>query len=88
MAVPAERAHRRAILTVQNPNHVVGAVSNQQILLLRILRKGQIVDRSAGTVFRIEGATTVGTARLCRGVYEVAGYELALFGKYLNVLLF
>ena len=29
MAIPAERAHHRAIFTVQDPNHVVGAVGNQ-----------------------------------------------------------
>src|SRR5713226_1041955 len=67
-----------------DPDFVVRAVGKQQILLLRVMRKSEIVDGSAHAKCCAAGAATFWTASRRRGVHEETGYELALLGKYLN----
>src|SRR5271169_6083112 len=67
-----------------DPDLVVGAVCNQQVLLLRVMGKGEIVNRSAHAKGCTAGAATFGTASRRRGVHEEAGNKFALLGKYLN----
>src|SRR3981189_1267086 len=67
-----------------DPDLVVRAVCYQQILLLRVMRKSEIVDGSAHTKCRAAGTTTLWTARRCRGMHEETAYEFSFLGKYLN----
>src|SRR5713101_5879773 len=67
-----------------DPDFVVRAVCKQHILLLRVMRKSEIVDGSAHAKCCAAGAATFWTAGRRRGVHEETGNELALLGKYLN----
>src|SRR6266849_4412474 len=83
-AVVADRARQRTLLAVMDPDFVVRAVCKQHILLLRVMRKSEIVDGSAHAKCCAAGAATFWTASRRRGVHEETGYELPLLGKYLN----
>src|ERR1700674_4247649 len=67
-----------------DPNLVVRAVSDQHVLLLRVMRKSEVVDGSAHAKCCAAGTTTLRTARRRRRVHEETTYELTLFVKYLN----
>ena len=72
-AIAAERARQRAFLAVENPDHIIGAVGGEQILLLRVVREGEVVDGSARRVLHAPDAAAVGTAGLRRGMDEETG---------------
>src|SRR5450759_5141750 len=67
-----------------DPYLVIRAVSKQQVLLLRVMRKGEIVNGSAHAKCCAAGAATFGTASRRRGVHEETGNKLTLLGKDLN----
>src|SRR6266851_4477644 len=67
-----------------DPNLVVGTVGKQQVLLLCVMRKSEIVDGSAHAKCCAAWAATLWTASRCRGVHEETGNEFAFLGKYLN----
>src|SRR5712691_5746015 len=67
-----------------DPDFVVRAVCKQHILLLRVMRKSEIVDGSAHAKCCAAGAATFWTASRRRGMHEETANELALLGKYLN----
>src|SRR6266851_8900259 len=67
-----------------DPNLVVGTVGKQQVLLLCVMRKSEIVDGSAHAKGCAAGAATLWTASRRRGVHEETGNEFAFLGKYLN----
>src|SRR6267154_4401057 len=67
-----------------DPDLVVRAVCNQHVLLLRDMRKSEIVDGSAHAKCRAAGATTLWTARRRRGMHEETAYEFSFLGEYLN----
>src|SRR4029077_12191901 len=60
------------------------AVCNQQVLLLRVMREGEIVDGSAHAKGCAARAPTFWTASRRRGVHEETGNKLSLLGKNLN----
>src|SRR4029077_3208812 len=67
-----------------DPDFVVRAISKKQILLLCVMREGEIVDGSAHAKGCAAGAATLGTTRRCRGVHEKTGNKFSLLRKYLN----
>src|SRR6267143_5409191 len=67
-----------------DPDLVVRAVCYQHVLLLRVMRKSEIVDGSAHAKCRAAGTTTLWTAGRRRGMHEETANELALLGEYLN----
>src|SRR6266853_2549219 len=67
-----------------DPDLVVRAVCNQHVLLLRVVRKSEIVDGSAHAKCCAAGAATLWTAGRRRRVYEKTSNKLTLFVKYLN----
>src|SRR6516225_5597725 len=85
-AVAAERTRQGAILAVENPNHVVGAVGGQHVFLLRVARQGEVIDRPARRILQIPNAAAVRTARLRRRMHEPTGHELSLLGEDLNAV--
>src|SRR5579863_9383363 len=67
-----------------NPNLVVCAVGEEQVLLLRVMGKGEIVNCSAHAKGRAAGTAALGAARRGRGVHEEAGNKFSFFGEDLN----
>src|ERR1700686_3719346 len=67
-----------------DPDLVIRAVCNQDVLLLRVIGKGEIVNRSAHAKGCAAGAAAFGAASRRRGVHEEAGNKFALLGKYLH----
>src|ERR1700722_5402665 len=67
-----------------DPDFVIRAVGEQHVLLLRVVRKGEVVDSSAHAKCCAAGAATFRTARGSRRVHEETGNKLSLLGKDLN----
>src|ERR1700681_647754 len=69
-----------------DPDLVVRAICKQNVLLLRVMGKSEVVDGSAHAKCCAAGTTTLGTARRRRGMHEETGYELALLGEHLDAV--
>src|SRR5579864_8533656 len=85
-AVAAERAYDLAVFAVENPNCVIGAVGYQNVLLLRVVRQGEVINRAARRIGRAPDTAALGAARLRRGVHEETGDELSLLGEHLDAV--
>src|ERR1700730_11313035 len=86
MAGAAERTYYDAIGAIEDPHHVVGAIGNQNIPLLRIGGKREVIYGPAGGIRHAPDSTTVRAAGLCRGVDPELLYKFALLGEDLNAV--
>src|ERR1700680_2117615 len=84
MAGTAERANQFSVVAIENPHHVVGAVRNQDIFLLGIGGKREVIDRAARRIGHTPDSTAVRAAGLRRGVNPELLYKFALLGEDLN----
>src|ERR1700730_364887 len=84
MAGAAERANQFSVFTIENPNHVVGAVRDQNVFLLGIGGKREVIDRAARWIGHAPDSTAVRAAGLRRGVNPELLYKFALLGEDLN----
>src|SRR5215469_9909355 len=69
-----------------DPNLVVGAIRNQDILLLRVVRKREVVSGPAHAEDSAPGTSTLGAARRRRRMHEEAGDEFTFLGENLNAI--
>src|SRR5882672_10623636 len=83
-AVASKGARQSAVVTIEDPDHIVCAVRNQDVLLLRVRREGQIVDRSTRGIGRAPDAPAVRTAGLRRWMNPELFYKFALFREDLD----
>src|ERR1700722_1074148 len=83
-AVVADGACQSALFAVMDPDLVVRAVCEEHILLLCVMREGEIVDRSAHAKGGAAGAATFRAARGSRRVHEETGNKLSFLCKHLN----
>src|ERR1700676_1071713 len=67
-----------------NPDLVVRAVRDQNVFLLRVMRKGEIVNGSAHAECCAAGTTTFWATGRRRRMHEETGHKLALLCEYLN----
>src|SRR6266566_10125571 len=84
MAVAAKRSCQGAIGAIEDPQHVVRAIGNEKIFLLRIRRKREVIHGPAGRIGHAPDSSTMRAARLCRGVDPELLYKLTLLGEDLN----
>src|ERR1700688_671271 len=86
MAGTAERPHELSVFAIENPNHVVGTVRNQNIFLLGIGGKREVIDRAARRIGHAPDSAAVRAARLRRGVNPELLHKFALLGEDLNAV--
>jgi len=78
-AVVADRARQRALLTVMDPDFIVGAVCDQHVFLLRGHAKSEIVNRSAHAKSCVlPGPPHSGPRAGVEGMHEETAYKFAL----------
>src|SRR5580704_12842658 len=85
-AVASKGADQLPVVAIENPYHVVGAISNQQILLFRVGGQGEVEYGPAGRVGHAPGSATVSPARLGGGVNPELFYERTFLGKDLDTV--
>src|SRR5437879_5339062 len=61
-SVIADGTFQLAGFAIVNPNFVVGAISNENVFAIRIVREGEIVSRSAHAVHGRAGSTAFHSA--------------------------
>src|SRR6202030_2625996 len=86
MAGAAERANQFSVVAIEDPHHVVGAVRNQNIFLLRIGGKREVVNRATRRIGHTPDSAAVRAARLRRGMNPELLYKFALLGEDLNTV--
>src|SRR4029077_19708326 len=84
MACAAERPHELSVVAIEDPHHVVGAVRDQNMFLLGIGGKREVIHRAARRISHAPDSAAVRAARLCRGVNPELLHKFALLGEYLN----
>src|SRR4029077_898764 len=67
-----------------DPDLVVRPIRDQEVLLLRVMREGEIVNGSAHAKGCAAWAATLGPARRSRGMHEETGNKFSLLRKHLN----
>ena len=84
MAVAAERPHELSVVAIDDPHHVVGAVRDQNIFLLGIGGKREVIHRAARRISHAPDSAAVRAARLRRRVNPELLHEFPLLGEDLN----
>ena len=69
---------RRPAIAIMNPNLVVGAIREKNVLLRGVVRERQVVDRPAHPEQLAAGPAAFSAARGRRRMHEEAAYEFAL----------
>src|ERR1700739_2819375 len=86
MAGTAERPYELSVVAIEDPHHVVGAIRNQDIFLLRVGGKREVIHRAARWIGHAPDSAAVRAARLRGRVDPKLLYEFALLGEHLNAV--
>ena len=81
-SVTADRSRHRSGFAVMDPNFIIVAVCDQNVLLAWIVREREIIRVSAIS----ERSSTLPPASRRRRIHEETSHELTLFGKHLNAI--
>ena len=85
-AVAAERSGERAVAAVVDPHHVVRAVGDEHVPLLRIAGEREMIHSAARRRRRAPDAAAVRPARLRGRMHEPLPDELPLLGEHLHAI--
>lgn len=84
MTGAAERTHQLSVITIKNPDHVVGAVGDQYIFLLWVGRKREVINCATRWIGHAPDSSAVRATRLRRWVNPKLFHEFPLLGEDLN----